>query len=166
MISSESKKGKKLHIEFLRFFCIWLVMFTHTSTAGFSLYLLRPESFFFPFYIAVPFWVKTAVPIFFMISGALLLKRKNRSLSSLRNEYGDLHKLFLSSPLLIIFIFTTDLIYHSLDTSLNFYVDVFVKYGHSVLFSLYLYWISPYAPTLENTRPPYDKSAFLILNCP
>lgn len=120
MISSESKKGKKLHIEFLRFFCIWLVMFTHTSTAGFSLYLLRPESFFFPFYIAVPFWVKTAVPIFFMISGALLLKRKNRSLSSLRNEYGDLHKSFLSSPLLIIFIFTTDLIYHSLDTSLNF----------------------------------------------
>lgn len=76
MISSESKKGKKLHIEFLRFFCIWLVMFTHTSTAGFSLYLLRPESFFFPFYIAVPFWVKTAVPIFFMISGALLLKKK------------------------------------------------------------------------------------------
>ncbi|WP_417038142.1 acyltransferase family protein, partial [Dialister invisus] len=70
MISSESKRGKKLHIEFLRFFCIWLVMFTHTSTAGFSLYLLRPESFFFPFYIAVPFWVKTAVPIFFMISGA------------------------------------------------------------------------------------------------
>ena len=69
MISSESKKGKILHIEFLRFFCIWLVMFTHTSTAGFSLYLLRPESF---------------------------------------------------SPLLIIFIFTTDLIYHSLDTSLNF----------------------------------------------
>lgn len=47
MISSESKKGKKLHIEFLRFFCIWLVMFTHTSTAGFSLYLLRPESFSF-----------------------------------------------------------------------------------------------------------------------
>ncbi|WP_302757565.1 acyltransferase family protein, partial [Dialister invisus] len=76
MISSESKKGKKLHIEFLRFFCIWLVMFTHTSTAGFSLYLLRPESFFFPFYIAVPFWVKTAVPIFFMISGALLLKKE------------------------------------------------------------------------------------------
>jgi len=65
MISSESKKGKKLHIEFLRFFCIWLVMFTHTSTAGFSLYLLRPESFFFPFYIAVPFWVKTAVPILY-----------------------------------------------------------------------------------------------------
>ncbi len=74
------KKGeppiKKLHIELLRFLCIWLVMFTHTSTAGFSIYLSRPDSFFFPLYIAVPFWVKTAVPIFFMISGALLLKKE------------------------------------------------------------------------------------------
>lgn len=69
-------KLKKLHIEFLRALCIWLVMFTHTSTAGFSLYIARPQSFFYPLYLAVPFWVKTAVPIFFMISGALLLGRE------------------------------------------------------------------------------------------
>ncbi len=69
-------KKKLLHIEFLRFLCIWLVMFTHTATAGFSIFIVRPESFFYPFYLAVPFWVKTAVPIFFMISGALLLGRE------------------------------------------------------------------------------------------
>ena len=69
-------KKKLLHIEFLRFLCIWLVMFTHTATAGFSIFILRPESFFYPLYLAVPFWVKTAVPIFFMISGALLLGRE------------------------------------------------------------------------------------------
>ena len=69
-------KAKKLHIEFLRALCIWLVMFTHTSTAGFSLYIARPASLFYPLYLAVPFWVKTAVPIFFMISGALLLGRE------------------------------------------------------------------------------------------
>ena len=67
---------KSLHIEWLRALCIWLVMFTHTSTAGFSLYIARPDSFFFSFYLAVPFWVKTAVPIFFMISGALLLGKE------------------------------------------------------------------------------------------
>ena len=70
------KKTKKLHIEFLRALCIWLVMFTHTSTAGFSIYIERPDSFFYPLYLGVPFWVKTAVPIFFMISGALLLGRE------------------------------------------------------------------------------------------
>lgn len=66
---------KKLHIEFLRALCIWLVMFTHSSTQGFSLYLAAQDSPWFPLYLLVPFWVKTAVPIFFMISGALLLGR-------------------------------------------------------------------------------------------
>ena len=64
---------KNLHIEFLRAICIWLVMFTHSATSGFSLYLTQQDSAWFPLYILVPFWVKTAVPIFFMISGALLL---------------------------------------------------------------------------------------------
>lgn len=73
---SDKTTKKSLHIEWLRALCIWLVMFTHTSTAGFSLYIERPHSFFFPLYLAVPFWVKTAVPIFFMISGALLLRKE------------------------------------------------------------------------------------------
>ena len=68
-------KKKKLHIECLRILCIWLVMFTHSSTSGFSLYLAQQDSPWFPFYLLVPFWVKTAVPIFFMVSGALLLGR-------------------------------------------------------------------------------------------
>ena len=75
-VGEKRPKAKKLHIEFLRALCIWLVMFTHTSTAGFSLFINRPASFFYPLYLAVPFWVKTAVPIFFMISGALLLGKE------------------------------------------------------------------------------------------
>lgn len=34
---------------------------------------MQQDSPWFPLYLIVPFWVKTAVPIFFMISGALLL---------------------------------------------------------------------------------------------
>ena len=66
-------KKKLLHIEFLRILCIWLVMFTHSATSGFSLYIPMQHSRWFPLYILVPFWVKISVPIFFMISGALLL---------------------------------------------------------------------------------------------
>lgn len=73
--SLPQKKPRKIHIEFLRALCIWLVMFTHSSTFGFSLYLTKQDSPWFPLYLAAPFWVKTAVPIFFMISGALLLGR-------------------------------------------------------------------------------------------
>ena len=78
-VSKKSSRGeypavkKKLHIEFLRSACIWLVMFTHTATEGFSLYLNEQSSPWFPLYLTVPFFVKTAVPVFFMISGALLL---------------------------------------------------------------------------------------------
>lgn len=75
-VPGKKRKVKKLHIEFLRILCIWLVMFTHTSTSGFSIYLVRQNSLFFPLYLCVPFWVKTAVPIFFMISGALLLGKE------------------------------------------------------------------------------------------
>jgi surface polysaccharide O-acyltransferase-like enzyme len=71
-----SCRQKKLHIEFLRFACIWLVMFTHTATEGFSLYLNEQSSPWFPLYLTVPFFVKTAVPVFFMISGALLLGKE------------------------------------------------------------------------------------------
>lgn len=71
--SAAAETKKKLHLECLRALCIWLVMFTHSSTSGFSLYLSAQDSLWFPLYILVPFWVKTAVPIFFMISGALLL---------------------------------------------------------------------------------------------
>lgn len=69
-------KTRLLHIDFLRILCIFLVMFTHTSTSGFSLYLNKINSNWFPLYIIIPFWIKTAVPIFFMISGALLLKKE------------------------------------------------------------------------------------------
>lgn len=57
-------------------------MFTHSATSGFSLYIPQQDSSWFPLYLAVPFWVKTAVPIFFMISGALLLG-KEESISTI-----------------------------------------------------------------------------------
>ena len=48
--TSKPAKKKLLHIEFLRYLCIWLVMFTHSATEGFSIFIHRPESLFYPFY--------------------------------------------------------------------------------------------------------------------
>ena len=75
-IPVNQKKKKLLHIEFLRIICIWLVMFTHTATSGFSIYIPMQHSIWFPLYLLVPFIVKISVPIFFMISGALLLQKE------------------------------------------------------------------------------------------
>ncbi len=138
-LSENKPPVKKLHIEFLRFLCIWLVMFTHTSTSGFSIFLTRPESFFFPFYIAVPFWVKTAVPIFFMISGALLLK-KDESISSIfrKRIWRFLQVIFIFSLINYIYF------YHMLDLSLpghisKFFTMLYTSDMATAYYFLYIY---------------------------
>lgn len=139
MPPSSPIKPKKLHIEFLRFFCIWLVMFTHTSTAGFSIYLLRPESFFFPFYIAVPFWVKTAVPIFFMISGALLLpKEEPLSIIFKKRIWRFVQVIFVFSLLNYIYF------YHNLNLSFfghisKFFTMIYASNMATAYYFLYIY---------------------------
>lgn len=137
-MSSEPKKEKKLHIEFLRFFCIWLVMFTHTSTAGFSIYLLRPESFFFPLYIAIPFWVKTAVPIFFMISGALLLKKEEPVSVIFKNRIWRFVQIIFIFSLINYLSF-----YHNLSLSLSGHLSKFftLMYSSNMATAYYFLYI-------------------------
>lgn len=129
---------KLLHIEFLRFLCIWLVMFTHTSTAGFSLYLVRPQSFFFPLYLAVPFWVKTAVPIFFMISGALLLG-KDEPLSVIFQK-----RVYRFVKILVIFsLINYVYFYHGLPLSLSGHIHKFftLLYSSNLATAYYFLYI-------------------------
>ena len=68
--TSKPAKKKLLHIEFLRFLCIWLVMFTHSATEGFSIFIHRPESRCYALYHARPHWVKTPGAIFLKNYGA------------------------------------------------------------------------------------------------
>lgn len=131
--------AKKLHIELLRFLCIWLVMFTHTSTAGFSIYLSRPDSFFFPLYMAVPFWVKTAVPIFFMISGALLLgKEETISVIFKKRIFRFLQIIFIFSVINYVYF------YHNLNLSIyghisKFFTMVYSSHMATAYYFLYIY---------------------------
>ena len=131
--------AKKLHIELLRFLCIWLVMFTHTSTAGFSIYLSRPDSFFFPLYMAVPFWVKTAVPIFFMISGALLLgKEETISVIFKKRIFRFLQIIFIFSVINYVYF------YHNLNLSIyghisKFFTMIYSSHMATAYYFLYIY---------------------------
>lgn len=63
----------KYHIEFLRIIAILFVIFNHTGTKGFFLFSIREESPFYWIYLFISILCKIAVPIFYMISGALLL---------------------------------------------------------------------------------------------
>lgn len=75
---------KKIYFEVMRIFAIFFVLFNHTGTNGFFLFSVCPkESPQFWVYLFISIFCKFAVPLFFAISGALLLDRENESLKKL-----------------------------------------------------------------------------------
>lgn len=53
-----------------------LVIFNHTGTRGYMLYTVSMDSVFYPFYMLISVACKVAVPLYFMVSGALLLPKE------------------------------------------------------------------------------------------
>lgn len=65
-----------LHLDLLRLLAIYLVIFNHTGDRGYFLFVNSENSpLYFP-YMMISVLCKIAVPLFFMISGALLLPKK------------------------------------------------------------------------------------------
>ena len=77
-------KVKILYIEILRIIAAFFVIYNHTGNDGFFLFsICDVGSIQFWIYMAISIFFKFAVPVFFMISGALLLARKDESLKDL-----------------------------------------------------------------------------------
>ena len=77
-------KVKILYIEILRIIAAFFVIYNHTGNDGFFLFsICDVGSIQFWIYMAISIFCKFAVPVFFMISGALLLARKDESLKDL-----------------------------------------------------------------------------------
>ena len=70
------EKKKLIHIEFLRIIAAFFVIFNHTGSKGYFLFSTHPAGTFPYFlYMAFSVFIKISVPLFLMISGALLLKK-------------------------------------------------------------------------------------------
>lgn len=68
---------KKLYIEFIRIAACFCVIFTHTMERGYFLFSVFPQSSLqYWLYMMLSVFCKAAVPMFFTISGALLLKKE------------------------------------------------------------------------------------------
>lgn len=68
--------NKKIHIELMRVLACYAVIFNHTLEKGFFLYIERPVgSISFWCYLMISLLTKFNVPLFFAVSGALLLKK-------------------------------------------------------------------------------------------
>ena len=70
-------KKRLLSLDFMRIFAILLVIFNHTNERGFYRFLTDdPGTFLYWFNLFFSVACKVAVPLFFMISGALLLRKE------------------------------------------------------------------------------------------
>lgn len=70
------EKKKKIHLELLRFLAILLVIFNHTGSAGYLYFTGVASSPLYPLYFTLSVLCKIAVPLFWMVSGALLLDKE------------------------------------------------------------------------------------------
>ena len=69
-------KKRKLHMDILRILAVFFVIYNHTEEKGYYLFYITENPVTYPFYMALSILCSIAVPLFFMISGALLLKRE------------------------------------------------------------------------------------------
>lgn len=85
-----TKDNRVLSLELMRVFAAFFVIFNHTSSEGHFLFsLYDPQSFQYWVYIFIAAFCHFSVPLFFMISGALLLCRNDetRRRSSLKKAF-------------------------------------------------------------------------------
>lgn len=72
----EIDKKRKVYIDFLKIIAIYMVMFNHTYEKGYLLFAITQGSNWYPVYLFCSIFIKIAVPLFFMASGALLLGKE------------------------------------------------------------------------------------------
>ena len=66
---------RKSHMDALRIAAVFMVLFNHTGKDGFVLFTAARSSTAYPLYLFISIFIRIAVPLFFMVSGALLLGR-------------------------------------------------------------------------------------------
>lgn len=72
----QNKSQRLLHLDLLRLLAIYLVIFNHTGDRGFMLFSNSMDSPLYFLYMMISVFCKIAVPVFFMISGTLLLPKE------------------------------------------------------------------------------------------
>lgn len=68
---------KRIHIEAIRIFACFFVIFNHTGLDGFFLFSnYSPDTFLYWLYIVLSISCRVSVPLFFAVSGALLIPKE------------------------------------------------------------------------------------------
>ncbi len=155
---------KRLDIEFMRILACFFVIFNHTKSNGFFLFAsCNPNSLKFWIYLFISIFCTFSVPLFYTISGSLLLNREGESL--LKFWKRRIFKMVLILVVWSFFYYFYDL--HTTGNPFNFdeFFDQF--YNSSWNFSFwYLYAYIPMLmgiPLLRKFVKSLDNKDFLYL---
>lgn len=163
-INIEKKQRNLMHIEFLRLIAIYLVIFNHTQTNGFFYFSIVPNSRFYWFYMFTSIACKVAVPIFFMISGALLLGKDE----SLRDLYKN--RILKFTGILIVVSLLYQIYYNwyyndlELNTLNNLFKTIYTRSATAALWYLYSYiGMLAMLPLLRKMVRAMEKKDYIYL---
>ena len=111
------EKRNLLHIEVIRIIAAYFVIFNHTTSNGFFLFAQYERgSLLYWIYMTLSVFCKISVPLFFMIAGALLL-RKDISLKKLWCEK-------IAKMVIVLFVFSLVMYIGALSYSSDFHLSV------------------------------------------
>ena len=152
-VNNASKK-KYIYLEVMRIIAIFFVIFNHTKYDGFCLFIKQePESIRFWVYLFMSVLCKFAVPLFFTISGAIMLNKEDESLRVLWKK--RIGRIFI---ILIVF----SIIYYLSKNISNIRIDRFFIELYSITTRTHLWYLYAYIAFLIGL--PFLKSLVKNLN--
>lgn len=130
---------KKIHYEILRVIACFFVIFNHTQANGYDLF--TQCSFSNPIiwlYMSISIACKVAVPIFFMVSGALLLKKEENLITLYKKR---VLRFFCILVVFSFFYYIVDIALHN-ETAFDlkrFFLTLYESYWNYSFWFLYAY---------------------------
>ena len=137
---SGAKKKKKVYLELIRALAMLLVIFNHTGNRGFFLFSVSTDSILYPLYLFLSVGCKIAVPLYWMVSGALLLPKEE----SIKKVYT--HRVLRMIIVLVVFsipYFIINLVNNGQPFGLNsiasFFITLYTDKFASAFWFIYAY---------------------------
>lgn len=126
-------KTRKPYLDFIRILAILMVVYVHTGPEAAERYLVATDKVTYWFALALNAFTQTCAPLFFMVSGAVLLRKKE----SLKEIY--LHRVVKFLVLLLVFGLIEYAYFYHLNPEITFSIKTFFYLVYSTTV-IHQYW--------------------------
>ena len=169
MSAIKNSKDRKIYLDILRIIAILLVIYNHTSEKGYFLYAFDAPLVLRIIYIMAGALVAVAVPIFFMISGTLLIPKEE--------SIGDLYKKRVLRMVIVLVLFSVlqyayQVVFDGVDLSVRYFLvhtiteTIIPQYWYLYTYLAYLICLPllrKMALNMKDKEYKYLFGAFLIM---